>query len=71
MFRGPGYGRPGNPPSDTMEQYSSEVTWMGMLKATNKIGMRPKAWRNDHLWLTGDHIVDTRHYDSEKKATGP
>lgn len=45
---------------------SSEVTWMGMLKSTDKIGIRPKAWRNDRFWLMGDHIVDPRNYDTEK-----
>lgn len=45
---------------------ASEVAWLGMLHTTRSIGERPRAWRNDRFWLTGDHAVDPRNYHEEK-----
>ena len=38
---------------------ASELSWSGMEKTYNEMG-QPGIFRNDRIWLAGDHIVDPR-----------
>jgi homoaconitase/3-isopropylmalate dehydratase large subunit len=38
---------------------ASELSWSGMEKTYDSLG-RPGIFRNDRLWIAGDHIVDPR-----------
>ena len=38
---------------------ASELSWYGMEKTYNALG-KPGIFRNDRLWIAGDHVVDPR-----------
>ena len=38
---------------------ASELSWHGMEAAYNQLG-KPGIFRNDRLWIAGDHVVDPR-----------
>ena len=38
---------------------ASELSWFGMEKAYESLG-KPGIFRNDRLWIAGDHVVDPR-----------
>ena len=44
---------------------ASELSWSGMEKTYNEMG-QPGIFRNDRIWLAGDHIVDPRIKDQPK-----
>jgi hypothetical protein len=44
---------------------ASDLSWAGMEKTHNSLG-KPGLWRNDRLWLAGDHVVDPRLVDHPK-----
>ena len=44
---------------------ASELSWSGMEKTYNEMG-QPGIFRNDRVWLAGDHIVDPRIKDQPK-----
>ena len=47
---------------------ASELSWSGMEKTYNEMG-QPGIFRNDRIWLAGDHIVDPRIKDQPKIKT--
>jgi homoaconitase/3-isopropylmalate dehydratase large subunit len=44
---------------------ASELSWAGMEKTYESLG-KPGIFRNDRLWLAGDHVVDPRVMDNPK-----
>lgn len=44
---------------------ASELSWSGMEKTYNDLG-RPGIFRNDRVWIAGDHVVDPRVRQSPK-----
>ncbi|KAK6068988.1 aconitase family protein [Seiridium cupressi] len=44
---------------------ASELSWAGMEKTYESLG-KPGIFRNDRLWLAGDHVVDPRVRDHPK-----
>lgn len=44
---------------------ASELSWAGMYKTYDALG-KPGIFRNDRVWLAGDHLVDPRVVDHPK-----
>ncbi|KIW00367.1 uncharacterized protein PV09_08079 [Verruconis gallopava] len=44
---------------------ASELSWAGMEKTYRSLG-QPGIFRNDRLWIAGDHVVDPRVMDNPK-----
>ncbi len=44
---------------------ASELSWAGMETTYNQLG-QPGIFRNDRLWIAGDHVVDPRVMDNPK-----
>lgn len=44
---------------------ASELSWSGMEKTYNALG-EPGVFRNDRIWIAGDHVVDPRIKDHPK-----
>ncbi|KAI9737429.1 MAG: hypothetical protein M1834_009583 [Cirrosporium novae-zelandiae] len=44
---------------------ASEVSYAGMVKTLDEIG-NPGIWRNDRLYIAGDHLMDPRIYNVPK-----
>lgn len=44
---------------------ASELSWAGMERTYNSMG-KPGIFRNDRLWIAGDHVVDPRIMDHPK-----
>lgn len=44
---------------------ASELSWYGMEKTYGVLG-KPGIFRNDRLWIAGDHVVDPRVMDNPK-----
>ena len=44
---------------------ASELSWSGMEKTYESLG-KPGIFRNDRLWIAGDHVVDPRVLDNPR-----
>jgi homoaconitase/3-isopropylmalate dehydratase large subunit len=44
---------------------ASELSWAAMEKTYNALG-KPGIFRNDRLWIAGDHVVDPRIMNNPK-----
>lgn len=61
-----GYVRPGDVIRvDVDWVMASEISWAGMATTYDDLG-QPGVFRNDRIWLAGDHVVDPRVMDHPK-----
>lgn len=44
---------------------ASELSWEAMARTHEEMG-NPGVWRNDRLWIAGDHVVHPTNYDQPK-----